>query len=289
VRNAESGRNILPRGADLQKNDRLVSAGTILTPGSVGLLAAGGHSQVTVHRQPRVGILATGDEVVAPGVPLREGQLYASNLVTLAAWCATYGWPVETSVLPDDRTSIQAGLEKFLANCDVVLTSGGAWKGKRDLVVHILDEMGWRKIYHRVRIGPGKAVGFGLYAGKPVFCLPGGPPSNLMAFLQLAMPGMKKLAGWLETGQPELNAVLQSHLDGQIDWTQFIFGQLTQTAAIPSFVPLKMKSRLSEMAIANAIAVIPEGVSEISSGSQIRIQILAPTGQAMKRSSLADL
>ena len=76
-----------------------------------------------------------------------------------------------------------------------VLTSGGAWSGERDLVVRLLDQLGWRKVYHRVKMGPGKAVGFGLLKDIPVFCLPGGPPSNQMAFLQLALPGLLRLGG----------------------------------------------------------------------------------------------
>ncbi len=274
-RDAGPGRNILVRGSDLQKHDHLILGGTPLEPASLGLLAAGGHSDVLVYKRPRVGILATGDEVIAPGEPLGEGKLYASNLVTLAAWCAKYGWPVETRVVPDDASLIREGLEAFLADCDVLLTSGGAWKGERDLVVHILDGMGWRKIFHRVRIGPGKAVGFGLYAGKPVFCLPGGPPSNLMAFLQLALPGMKKLGGWTNRSHPTLDAILVEDLQGMVDWTQYIFGQLVQSGDTHSFTPLRMKSRLSEMAISNSVATIPEGVSVIHSGSRIRIQLLA--------------
>jgi molybdopterin molybdotransferase len=213
--------------------------------------------------------------VIAPGETLAEGKLYASNLVTLAAWCANYGWPVETRVVPDDVSLIREGLETFLTSCDVLLTSGGAWKGARDLVVHILDGMGWRKIFHRVRIGPGKAVGFGLIESKPVFCLPGGPPSNFMAFLQLALPGIKKQGGWTDQSLHTLNAILAKDLRGVVDWTQFIFGQLVRSRDVPSFTPLKMKSRLSEMAISDSVAMIPEGISEINSGTPIQVQLLA--------------
>lgn len=274
TRDASPGRNILVRGTDLQKHDHLINAGTPLEPASLGLLAAGGHSDVLVHKRPRVGILATGDEVIAPGEPLVEGKLYASNMVTLAAWCAKYGWPVETRVVPDDPSHIREGLETSLAGCDVVLTSGGAWKGARDLVVHTLDGMGWRKIFHQVRIGPGKAVGFGLFESKPVFCLPGGPPSNLMAFLQLALPGIKKLGGWTDQSHHTLDAILEEDLQGVVDWTQFIFGQLVQGEDALSFTPLRMRSRLREMAISNSVTTIPEGVSKINSGTPIQVQLL---------------
>ena len=82
---AEPGRNILRKGSDVCAGQFMVSAGTFLRPAQVGLLAAAGHSQVPVVRRPRVAIIATGDEVVAPGEALPEGKLFASNLITLAA------------------------------------------------------------------------------------------------------------------------------------------------------------------------------------------------------------
>jgi molybdopterin molybdotransferase len=94
------------------------------------------------------------------------------------------------------------------------------------LVVGVLDELGWEKFYHRVRMGPGKAVGFGNYKGKPVFCLPGGPPSNYMAFLNLALPGLLKLGGRFRTSFPVVPAKLSREVRGQIDWTQFILGKI---------------------------------------------------------------
>jgi molybdopterin molybdotransferase len=142
------GRNILPRSADVYMGQTLAAAGERLYPTTVGLLAAAGFSHAPVVRPPRVAILATGDEVLAPGQPLLEGKLYASNLFTLASWCRQYGYPLETRVLPDEATAIRGALVESLSVNDAVLTSGGAWKGRRDLVVQLLDELGWRKLYH---------------------------------------------------------------------------------------------------------------------------------------------
>ena len=83
---AGPGRNILFRGSDVAAGEMLVPEGSVLSPPKIGFLAAAGFNQVPVFRRPRVGILATGDEVIAPGEPLTPGKLYASNLVTLAAW-----------------------------------------------------------------------------------------------------------------------------------------------------------------------------------------------------------
>jgi molybdopterin molybdotransferase len=271
---AEPGRNILPRGLDVKAGNLIVPAGQRLSPTTIGLLAAAGIMEVSVIKQPRVAIIATGDEVLAPGQPLVQGKLYASNLFTLAAWCQHYGFDVETIVLRDDGDRIRQALTNCLQQFDAILTSGGAWKGERDLVVRILDDLGWQKYYHRVRIGPGKAIGFGLSQNKPVFCLPGGPPSNHMAFLQLALPGLHKLAGYSQLGLPKVPATMTESIIGQVDWTQFKHGRLLKEDHKLLFQPLKYQSRLLEMADTQAIAKIPEGQGELSAGSNVMVQLL---------------
>lgn len=274
LNNPGDGRNILPKGTDIRAGQMLIQVGQRLTPTMIGLLAAAGFQDVPVVRQPRVAVVATGDEVLAPGQPMVEGKLYASNLFTLASWCLHYGFEVATFVLKDDEAAIRAALSDCLEKYDAVLTSGGAWKGERDLVVHILDGLGWQKIYHRVRIGPGKAVGFGMFQNKPVFCLPGGPPSNHMAFLQLGLPGLQKLAGEPQPGLPRLSVSLAETISGQVDWTQFVHGRLIHEDQRLVFQPLKYLSRLQDMAQIEAIAMIPEGQAELVEKSRIMVQVV---------------
>jgi molybdopterin molybdotransferase len=278
VNDAHPGRNILRQGGDIALGQRIVAAGDLLQPMALGLLAAAGHARVPVFRRPRVAILATGDEVVAPGKPLAAGKLYASNLVTLAGWCTRFGMPVTTSVVPDRGEEIRAQLRASIRDHDAVLTSGGAWNGERDLVVRLLEELGWQECYHRVRIGPGKAVGFGLWEGKPVFCLPGGPPSNHMAFLQLALPGLHRLGGYRQPGLSVQVARLAEAIRGQKDWTQFVHGRLQLEEECQVFHPLKMKSRLQEMAHVEGIVMIPEGIERIAQGTVLRVQTLVGRG-----------
>jgi len=222
-----------------------------------------------------VAIIATGDEVIAPGTPLTEGKLYASNLITISAWCSQYGMKTSTSVVKDQKESIANELTDRLRDHDAIITSGGAWRGDRDLVVGLLNELGWQEIYHRVRIGPGKAIGFGLFDGKPIFCLPGGPPSNHMAFLQLALPGLQKLDGHKNPGLPKVVAQLTETIRGMRSWTQFIHGRLELSHDRMTFQPLKLKSRLQMMAEANSIGMIPEGTEVIPEGTMIPVQVLS--------------
>jgi molybdopterin molybdotransferase len=205
---------------------------------------------------------------------LEEGKLYASNLVTLESWCHYFNMQVTTWVVKDQPDALRAYLQESISECDALLTSGGAWKGDRDLVVGVLDELGWEKFYHRVRIGPGKAVGFGNYRGKPVFCLPGGPPSNYMAFLNLALPGLLKLAGRFRTSLPVVPAKLSREVYGRIDWTQFILGKIEKGPGCLIFRPSEMTSRLQMIAQAEGILMIPEGIDHIAAQENVSVQML---------------
>jgi molybdopterin molybdotransferase len=273
---AEPGRNILPRGSDVAAGQVVAEKGSLLSPGLIGLLAAAGHSQLAVVRTPVVAIVSTGDEVVAPGHPLPDGKLYASNMTTLGCWCHRYGWQTRLDVVKDDPDAILALLQSTSASADAILTSGGAWTGDRDLVAHILERLGWTQMFHRIRIGPGKAVGFGLLNDKPVFILPGGPPSNLMGFLQIALPGLLALAGHRQACLPTMRVRLDADLKGRgLDWTQFVYGTLSHGDVPPLFHSLKSKSRLRSMAEAQAVVAIPEGTAMLPAGAVVEAQILA--------------
>jgi molybdopterin molybdotransferase len=272
--NALLGRNILPRGADIMQGGKIVTKGTVLGPGQIGFIAAAGHAAIMVHRSPRVAVIATGDEVIAPGKPFEQGKVFASNLVSIAAWCSRYGMEARNLVVGDREDEIRDAVLGVLDHSDCIITSGGAWKSERDLTVRILDALGWTKWYHRVRMGPGKAAAFGLLRSKPVFCLPGGPPSNQMAFLQLALPGLHVLAGRSETGLPALSAVLGDDIRGERGWTQFFQGTFERRDEGVTFHPLRMQSRLQMLARAQGIACIPEEIEHIGKGTVITIQVL---------------
>lgn len=267
--------NILPRGSDVAFRERILRAGQQISPGMAGLLAVAGHSTVPVFRNPVVGIIGTGDEIVEPGKPLSDGKIYASNCITLAGWCNKYKMKTSITIVKDDHNAIFSALKALSGETDVVLTSGGAWTGDHDIVAQVLGGLGWKKVFHRVRMGPGKAVGFGILNKKPVFILPGGPPSNLMAFLQIALPGILALSGHSNPGLPRINARLGSKIKGgHPDWTDYFFGALKFDEGLPIFYPQEKRSRLSSIAEATAVASIPEGQDHLFEGSEIYVQLL---------------
>lgn len=274
---AEPGRNILFRGSDIEKGSMLARQGCRITPGLLGLIAAAGQSRLKMIRQPRVAIIATGDEVVAPGIPLPKGKLYASNITTLAGWCRRCGLSVHQEIVPDNAAAIEAALARFITEADALITSGGAWTGDHDLVAQVLAQLGGTQIFHRLRIGPGKATGLVMLEEKPVFILPGGPPSNLMGFLQIALPGLFRLSGRSGSPLPRCTVRLARSLQTKFpDWTQFFYGRLEPTVESepPLFIPLIQKSRLRSMAEADAIIAIPEGQMTLEENAEIPAQLL---------------
>ena len=273
-KHAEPGRNILPKGCDVSIDELIIPNGSRLSPGKIGILAAAGHDRISVVRKPRVAIIATGDEVLLPGQPLSAGKLFASNMFTLNAWCRSYGMETSLDIVGDDANRISDKLNLASQTYDAVLTSGGAWSGDRDLVARMLGQLGWHKMYHRVRIGPGKAIGFGFLKNTPVFILPGGPPSNLMAFLKLALPGLLRLAGYSNLQLPYKPSRLAETVTGQSDWTQFIFGRFENRHGASYFRPIRYNSRLKSMAEAEGIISIPEDTDQIATGTEIRVSLV---------------
>ncbi len=268
------GRNIHHRADDIRTGEPIAARNMQLHPALVGLLAAAGLDAAAVYRAPRVAVIATGDEVVLPGKPLQPGQLYASNMVQICAWLSQFGFDHETELVPDSRQKIREAILSCLPNVDVFLTSGGAWGSERDLILKVMADLNWQGIYHRVRMGPGKPVGFGLLDNRPFFCLPGGPASNEMAFLQLALPALLQMKGARPCPFPLTKARLRADVRGTEGWHDFIHARIDGRPRQLRVHPARLKSTLRSMAEKEAIIIIPENREEIAAGEMVEIQLL---------------
>jgi molybdopterin molybdotransferase len=273
---AEEDRNILQRGTDIRQGQTVAQRGEKLTPALIGLLAAAGVDRAPVRKAPKIAVIASGDEVVAPGKPLPDGKLYASNLVEICSWLSFYGLEYNAVLVGDSRRELKSAITSQLSQADTFITCGGAWGSEKDLVLEVAQELQWNGIYRRVRMGPGKPVGFGLLKQKPFFILPGGPPSNEMAFLQLALPAIMKMKGETSFSFPTVRAQLSETVRGNKDWTQFIHARLNKEKNQLIVKPSKMKSRLISMARKEALIIIPEGWEKWVAGEIIDIQLLPP-------------
>lgn len=263
------GKNIIPSGFDVKAGKILVEKGEVVTPQIGSLLAAGGHDRIKVYRMPVVGLLATGSEVLLPGQAPEPGKLFASNVILQQGWLMQHHFRTILHHAGDEHDRIRAAVKQLSAETDVLITSGGAWKGDRDLMESVFESLGWRQVFHRVRMGPGKAVGMGLLHDKPVFCLPGGPTSNAMAFWMIAVPAICKMAGFRYSPFIEYKAPLEKEIRGDVDWTQFVDCRIVKTGDQVLLRPEKIKSRLMAIARTQAIVIISEGVSVIPAGTEV--------------------
>lgn len=279
LKRVRPGQNVLKKGADIRAGERAARKGEQLTPALIGLLASAGLREAEVHRAPRVAVIGTGDELTAPGLPLERGRLYASNAVEICAWLSLFKIPFQMDLAGDEEEAVVSILQRRLPDADAFVTSGGVWGSERDLMIQILERLGWEKAYHRVRMGPGKAVAFGLLEGRPFFCLPGGPPSNEMAFLQLALPAILAMQGIRRLPFPTAQARLEEEVRGERSWTQFIHAGLSRKEDALLVRPKPLKSRLQSMARKEALIVIPEGRETLKKTEQITIQLMTPLVQ----------
>lgn len=275
---AGAGRNILRAGVEVEAGTTVVRKGERLLPGRLGLAAAAGITGIRVFRRPRVAIVSVGDEVAAPGEKLQAGQLYASNMVTIKAWLDFFGISSVTSIVADNEGAIARDLQGHLPEADVILTSGGALGSDRDLVIGVLNTLGWQKLFHYLRMGPGKGSAFGIWKNTPVFCLPGGPSSNKMAFLQLALPALFRMGGETRSPLQIVHARLVEDLKSRHPaWTEFKDVVITPDGCGHYTVALyRNTSRLQAIAGASGLVCIPEGRDALRSGDVVPVQLLVP-------------
>jgi len=271
-RDAHPGRNILEHGSDVRRKEVIIRAGTRLRPAHIGLLAAAGVRRIPVFRQPDIVIVATGSELVQPGDPIGSGKVAASNLVTLQAALRNFGIEPRAVIIHDDLPNLRQQMEPLLAQCDVMLTCGGVLDGDKDLTMRAMDLLAVEPVFRRVRVGPGKGICFGRRNTALVFNLPGGPPSNHVAFLLLALPGILRLAGYRTLADREAyRAELTCPVRGQSGWTEIFYGIKVRQGEKLLVIPIRKRSRLMAMAAADCLIELPEEMKEAHTGELVRI------------------
>jgi molybdopterin molybdotransferase len=195
---SDAGRNIRRKGEDLRVGDRPLPVGILLRPAEIGLLAMLGQREVTVYRKPRVGILATGDELadfddlalVKAGRRIMNSNSYA--LSAQVGECG--GLAVNLGIARDTRESLRQRLSSS-ARCDALITTAGLAVGDHDYVKEVLDDLGMNFLFYRVTMRPGSPFTFGKLGEMPVFALPGNPVSAMVTFEVLVRPALRKMMG----------------------------------------------------------------------------------------------
>lgn len=193
-----AGKNLLRRGQEIERGERVLEAGQTIRPQEVGLLASVGRVAVRVTSRPTVAILSTGDELVEPQETPEAGQIRNSNGPMLVAQVVRAGGrPRYLGIVRDDADALCGAIRTALED-DAVLISGGVSMGTRDLVPGVLDELGVEQVFHRVALRPGKPLWFGVTReDRPtlVFGLPGNPASGFVCFELFVRAALRQLAG----------------------------------------------------------------------------------------------
>lgn len=193
----ESRSNIHARGSDTRRGDELLQPGVRLGPAEVAVIAANGHTHASVTRKPRIAVISTGDELVEPGKPLAQWQIYRSNAYSIMAALQRRERAQPTlDHLPDDPAILRTRLDAHLQSHDVLILSGGVSMGRFDYVPQVLAELGVRVVFHKVAQRPGKPLWFGVGAGgQTVYALPGNPVSTLVCLVRYVFGGLEASLG----------------------------------------------------------------------------------------------
>jgi molybdopterin molybdotransferase len=219
---AEAGAFVRPRGEDLRQDGLVVSVGKTLAASDLGIIATLNRSMVDVYRQPRVAIVATGDELVDVDQTPSGAQVVNSSAYALAgAIREAGGLPIILKVARDRPEEVRARLSEALA-FDVVLSTGGVSVGQFDHVKVVLDELGLRQLFHGVAQRPGRPLKFGTIGGRPIFGLPGNPVSTLVCFYLYVYPALNRLGGRGSRALPRVSVRCAADIRVARDLTEFI-------------------------------------------------------------------
>lgn len=190
------GAHVRLQGEDVRAGDQLLPKGTLLGAAEMALLASQGYAELTVYARLKVGILTTGDELIQPGQPRSNEQIYNSNGLMLASMVENMGASVTHALhAMDTETSLQTAFSTLLADCDLVLTVGGVSVGEKDLVKPVIEQLGGTLDLWRVCMKPGKPVALAYAQDKPIVCLPGNPVSAFAVFTLLVSPLIRGMQG----------------------------------------------------------------------------------------------
>ncbi len=277
-----AGQHVRRQGEDVRRGERVLRAGDLLTPAGVSLAVAVGHSELPVHRRPTVALFTTGDELRAPGITLKRGEIHDSNRALLQGLLLAEGFqPVTWPVLADDPTRIATALGDAAEAFDVVITCGGVSAGEKDHIPAWLATAG-KVHFWKVRMRPGMPVLAGQVAACQFLGLPGNPVSVFATWLTLGRPFLDALQGRREP-RTRWFARLELPVGKHHDRLEFLRGCMRcdsngQLHVSPD--PADGSHRLRAAAAANCLLLLPEGVGQWQAGQVVEVLPLSAAGGA---------
>ncbi|MHB8737195.1 MAG: molybdopterin molybdotransferase MoeA [Candidatus Dormibacteria bacterium] len=271
-----AGTAVRRAGEDLAPGQMLLEAGSPVTAGSVAALAAAGVEAVTCHRRPRVRLVTTGDELIAPGREPGPGQVVDASRPGLLLELTAAGAVVEVlERVPDRRDSLRAALAE--GEADLVVSAGAVSMGDHDHVRHLLEEEG-QVDFWQVAMRPGRPLLFGTFAGRPLLGLPGNPVSSMVGALLFARPAVHRLLGRRSEPLRTLVGVAGEDIPGVAGLRHFPRCHASWEGGRWSarLAGGQGSGMLHALARANCLAVVPEGQPQVAAGEAIELVPLLP-------------
>ncbi|MHC4406025.1 MAG: molybdopterin biosynthesis protein [Planctomycetota bacterium] len=264
-------------GTDVAAGETVLRRGQALTSRETGVLAAIGASRVKVWRRPKVAVISTGDEIIAPGEPMRPAMVYDSNARILAdAVTELGGTPVPTGIVRDDLDDLRARLHKALEQTDVVILSGGTSKGEGDLSYRVVSELSEPGIVaHGVALKPGKPICLAGHQGKPVVILPGFPTSAIFTFHEFVAPVIRILSGRPPLERATVEARLAVKVNSEIGRTEYLLVGLVETAGRLAAYPMgKGSGSVTSFSRADGFLTIDRHEEIVEANTPVTVQLL---------------
>lgn len=272
----DAGKHIRRAGEDVAPGTTVLRAGQVVTPAVLGLAAALGMAELTVIPRQRVLVISTGSELVAPGTPLQPGQIYESNAIMLAGAVREAGADViAVATAEDDVAQFSSLLDRYAADADLIITSGGVSAGAYEVVKDAFGRSGIQGDqgveFVKVAMQPGMPQGIGRVAGTTIVTLPGNPVSALVSFEVFIRPALRAAMGLPDPERPHRPAILAESLTSPRGKRQFRRAILdADTGSVTSYGP-PASHHLRWLASANGLLDIPENVVEVSAGTQLQV------------------
>lgn len=262
--------NVRSKGEQINAEDVVFDANTLITPAAIGFLACLGITEITVYKKPKVAILVTGNELVKPGKKLSKGKIYESNSVMLEAALQTIGIKkVKIHTVKDNLKATKSALKSILEENDVVLISGGISVGDYDFVKEALLKNGVEELFYKINQKPGKPMFFGAKKDTLVFALPGNPASSLTNFYIYVYPAIKNRMGFSNTHLPKIVRKLNSAIENKTGKTLFLKALYDEKNV--TILDGQSSAMLNSFAIANGLVIVPQDVENIKKGQLVTI------------------
>ncbi len=265
--------NILEAGRDFEAGDLLIGEGQRLYSIHISTLAATGKENILVYDKPIIGVVATGEEVVKPGVDLKPGEIFDVNSYSIASQASDAGGVVRLyGVVPDELERMLEVMKGALNETDLIVVSGGSSSGIRDIAYKVYEELGSEVAFHGILIRPGKPTAFGVIAGKPVFILPGNPFSAYVDFDRLVKPLMESWVGAEVSGR--VQAKLMKRYFSARGRREFLPVALIKEEELLAYPLGGSSGAITRLLRADGMAEIPPEEELIMEGHPVEVSLL---------------